>query len=36
MVDHLGWFATFVSGSVFALAGAALWLLIRVRKTAAS
>ena len=31
MVDHLGWFATLASGSVFAFTGAALWLLIRVR-----
>ena len=31
MVDHLGWFATFASGTVFAFTGAALWLLIRVR-----
>ena len=31
MVDHLGWLATFVSGSVFAVIGAALWLLIRIR-----
>jgi ACS family glucarate transporter-like MFS transporter len=31
MVDHLGWLATFVSGSAFALIGAALWLLIRIR-----
>ena len=34
MVDHLGWFATLASGSVFALAGAALWLLIRLRPAA--
>ncbi len=31
MVDHLGWLATLASGSVFALTGAALWLLIRIR-----
>lgn len=31
MVDHLGWLATLASGSVFALIGAALWLLIRIR-----
>jgi ACS family glucarate transporter-like MFS transporter len=31
MVDHLGWLPTFVSGSVFAVIGAALWLLIRIR-----
>src|SRR5262249_7481447 len=30
MVDHLGWLATFVSGSIFAVIGAALWLLIRM------
>ena len=34
MLDHLGWFATLASGSVFALAGAALWLLIRIRPAA--
>ena len=31
MVDQLGWFATLASGSAFALTGAALWLLIRIR-----
>jgi hypothetical protein len=31
MVDHLGWLPTFVSGSVFAVIGAALWLLVRIR-----
>ena len=31
MVDHLGWLATLASGSVFALTGACLWLLIRIR-----
>jgi len=31
MVDHLGWFATLASGSVFAVTGAALWLFIRIR-----
>jgi ACS family glucarate transporter-like MFS transporter len=31
MVDHLGWLPTLASGSVFAVIGAALWLLIRVR-----
>lgn len=31
MVDHLGWLPTFVSGSAFAIIGAALWLLIRIR-----
>ena len=31
MVDHLGWLATLASGSVFALTGASLWLLIRIR-----
>jgi len=30
-VDHLGWFATLASGSVFAVTGAALWLFIRIR-----
>ena len=34
MVDHLGWLATLASGSVFAVTGAALWLLIRIRSTA--
>ena len=34
MVDHLGWLATLASGSVFALTGAALWLLIRLRPAA--
>jgi MFS transporter, ACS family, glucarate transporter len=29
MVDHLGWFPTIASGSVFALVGAALWLMVR-------
>ncbi|MFO1392332.1 MAG: MFS transporter [Steroidobacteraceae bacterium] len=32
MVDHLGWFATLASGSVFAVIGAALWLLVRVQR----
>jgi ACS family glucarate transporter-like MFS transporter len=42
MVDRLGWLATFASGSAFAVAGAAIWLLIGVqdpardRSTAAS
>jgi MFS transporter, ACS family, glucarate transporter len=31
MVDHLGWLVTLASGSIFALIGAALWLLIRIR-----
>jgi len=31
MVDHLGWLATLASGSAFAVIGAALWLLIRIR-----
>ena len=30
MVDHLGWLATLASGSVFALVGAGLWLLVRI------
>jgi ACS family glucarate transporter-like MFS transporter len=30
MVDRLGWFPTFAVGSLFALAGAGLWLLVRV------
>jgi hypothetical protein len=30
MIDQLGWIATLASGSVFALTGAVLWLLIRV------
>lgn len=30
MVDHLGWIATLASGSVFALVGAALWLMVRI------
>ena len=35
MVDHLGWLATLASGSVFAVIGAALWLLIRIRRPVA-
>ncbi len=31
MVDHLGWLATFASGSGFAIVGAMLWLFIRVQ-----
>ncbi len=31
MVDHFGWLATLASGSLFALTGAALWLVIRIR-----
>ena len=34
MVDHLGWLATLASGSAFAVTGAALWLLIRIRPAA--
>ena len=34
MVDRLGWLATLASGSLFALAGAGLWLLIRIRPAA--
>jgi hypothetical protein len=34
MVDQLGWLATLASGSTFALTGAALWLLIRIRPAA--
>jgi hypothetical protein len=34
MLDHLGWLATLASGSVFAVIGAALWLLIRIRPAA--
>jgi ACS family glucarate transporter-like MFS transporter len=30
MVDGMGWGPTFASGSVFALVGAALWLLVRL------
>jgi hypothetical protein len=30
MVDHFGWLATLASGSVFALIGAALWLMVRI------
>ena len=30
MVDHLGWLSTLASGSIFALIGAGLWLLVRV------
>jgi ACS family glucarate transporter-like MFS transporter len=30
MVDHLGWIATLASGSVFALVGAGLWLVVRI------
>ncbi len=32
MVDHLGWITTLASGSIFALIGAGLWLLIRVEE----
>lgn len=32
MVDQWGWLATFTSGSLFALVGAALWLLIDIRE----
>jgi ACS family glucarate transporter-like MFS transporter len=31
MVDHLGWLSTLASGSAFAIAGAVLWLFIRVQ-----
>ena len=31
MLDRLGWLPTLASGSVFAVIGAALWLLIRIR-----
>ena len=30
MVDHLGWLPTIVSGSFFAVAGAVLWLFVRL------
>lgn len=33
MVDHWGWLATLASGSLFALAGAALWLLVDVQRS---
>jgi hypothetical protein len=29
-IDHFGWVPTIASGSVFALIGAALWLLVRL------
>lgn len=32
MVDHAGWLPTLASGSVFALIGAGLWLLVRVEE----
>ncbi len=32
MVDHLGWLTTLASGSIFALIGAGLWLLVRVEE----
>lgn len=33
MVDRLGWFPTFACGSLFALASAGLWLLVRADQT---
>jgi ACS family glucarate transporter-like MFS transporter len=30
VIDHFGWMPAFVSGTVFALIGAALWLFVRV------
>ncbi len=30
MIDHTGWFAALASGSVFALLGAGLWMLVRL------
>ncbi len=36
MLDHLGWVSTLASGSVVAVVGAGLWLLIRVRPAGAS
>jgi len=30
MVDQLGWLTTFASGAIFAIAGAALWLFVRL------
>ena len=36
MVDHLGWLATLASGSLFAITGAGLWLLVRIRPAAAA
>jgi hypothetical protein len=35
MVDRLGWISTLASGSLFALIGAALWLLVRVESRSA-
>lgn len=32
MVDRLGWDATLASGSIFALAAAALWLMVRLQR----
>ena len=31
MVDQLGWISTLASGSIFALAGALLWLFVRLQ-----
>jgi sugar phosphate permease len=31
MVDRLGWMAAFASGSMFAIAAAAIWLFIEVQ-----
>ena len=36
MIDHLGWLPTFASGSVVALAGAALWLFIGLHSNEAA
>lgn len=30
MLDHLGWISTLASGSIFALIGAGLWLMVRI------
>jgi ACS family glucarate transporter-like MFS transporter len=35
LIDHVGWGPTLASGSVFALVGAALWLVVRLQQDAA-
>jgi ACS family glucarate transporter-like MFS transporter len=36
MVDQLGWLMTFASGAIFAVAGAVLWLFVRLPEKQAS
>jgi len=31
MIDRLGWLPTIASGSIFAVIGAGLWLLVRLK-----